>query len=61
MKKEHSIKIDFKTKRIFDHFRHKYDMSYDKGKKGNLGRYEYICKVYPPQEDFFQKEGGENM
>ena len=39
MKKEQTIRIDFKTKRIFDHFRHKYDMSFDKGKKGNLDKF----------------------
>ena len=47
------MQIDFVTKRIFDYFRSKYDMSFDKGKKA-LNRYEYICKIFPRDEDFFK-------
>lgn len=49
---EKSVQINFHKKRIFDHFRMKYDMQFDKGKK-NMERYEYFCKMHPRDNDFF--------
>ena len=56
MKKEHSIKIDFKTKRIFDHFRHKYDMSYDKGKKETQAGMNIFVKYIHLRKIFSKKK-----
>ena len=57
---EKSIQINFQKKRIFDHFRSKYDMQFDKGKK-NMERYEYFCKMYPRDNDFFNQKGDEDV
>lgn len=54
------VRIDFKSKRIFDYFRSSYDMSFDKPKK-NMEKYEYSCRIYPKHEDFFEQESKEEM
>lgn len=56
---EKPIQINFTTKRIFDYLREKYEISYEKGKK-KLERYEYICKVYAREGEFFN-EGTEDL
>ncbi len=49
LKNQQAFKADFKTKRIYDFFRNKYEMSFDKPKK-HMERYEYIVKLYPRDE-----------
>lgn len=60
MKEEKSGRIDFKTKRIFDYFRNNFAMTFDKPKK-NMERYEYVCKIYPKHDDFFEPEEKESV
>ena len=46
-------RIEFKTKRIFDYMRRKYNFVVE-GLK-NAERLEYTCKMTPKYEDFFEE------
>lgn len=35
-------------------------MTFDKPKK-NLEKFQYVCKIYPQHEDFFEKESKEEV
>jgi len=39
------VRINFRSKRIWEHFKNNYEISFDKPKK-NMEKYEYMVKIY---------------
>jgi hypothetical protein len=52
---EERARVDFRSKRVLDYFRGKYELSFDKTKK-NMDRYEYDIRVFNKEEIEFEKD-----